>query len=175
MLMFTGTAIFIFGFVLSGSLYAGYHETQVISDLGVGPTAWLFNTSVFIFGIAVLISAYLLLNIGIQKHFSILIGLAGISASLIGLIPETQGVPHVIAAAMIFLCGGMSALIGYQVFRGPFSIISPVLGGITLIAIVLFASGNYLGLGIGGMERMIAYPLILWILGAGAYLMSPGK
>jgi len=175
MLIFIGTALFLFGIMISEVLYPGYQVTQVISDLGVGPTAWLFNSTIFIFGIFLIISAYLLLNIGTNRYFTILLGLAGTGAILVGLIPETQGVPHVIAAAMVFLSGGLCALTGYRVFRGPFSLFSPVFGCITLVAMVLFASDLYPGLGIGGMERMMAYPLIIWAFGVGAYLMSPGK
>jgi len=175
MLIFIGTALLFLGIMISEALYPGYHVTQVISDLGVGPAAWLFNSTVFIFGLFLIISAYLLLNIGTNRYFTILLGLAGTGAILVGLIPETQGVPHVIAATMVFLSGGLCALTGYKVFRGPFSLFSPVFGCITLVAMVLFVSNIYLGLGRGGMERMIAYPLIVWALGAGAYLMSPGK
>jgi hypothetical membrane protein len=175
MLTFIGTATFFLGIIVSEALYPGYHVTQVISDLGVGPAAWLFNSTIFIFGISLIISAYLLLNIGTNRYFTILLGLAGAGATLVGLIPETLGVPHVIAAGIVFVSGGLCAITGYKVFRGPFSLLSPIFGIITLVATILLASQIYLGLGIGGMERMIAYPLIIWALGAGAYLMSPGK
>lgn len=174
-LIFTGTAIFLFGIIISEVLYPGYHVTSVISDLGVGSTAWLFNSSMVISGIFLIFSAYLLLNIGTNKYFTVLLGLAGLGATLVGLIPETHGVPHVIAAILLFTSGGLLAVTGYYVFRGPFSIISPVLGIISLTAMIFLALNLYFGLGMGGIERMVAYPLIIWGLGAGAYLMSPGK
>jgi len=175
MLIFVGTAALFSGIILSEALYPGYQVTQVISDLGVGPTAWLFNSTIFIFGIFLIISAYLLLNIGTNRYFIVLLGLAGAGATLTGLIAETQGVPHEIAAGMIFVSGGLCAITGYKVFRGPFSLLSPIFGSITLVATILLVSKIFLGLGMGGMERMIVYPLIIWALGAGAYLMSPGK
>jgi hypothetical membrane protein len=174
-LVFIGTASFLFGTILSEIFYPGYQVTSVISDLGVGPTGWLFNSSIFICGIFLIIGAYLLLNIGTNRYFSVLLGLAGLGAVMIGLIPETAGFPHVIAALLAFVFGGLDAVTGYYVFRGPFSIISPALGIMALIATLFLSSGLYFGLGIGGMERMIVYPLIIWGLGAGAYLMSPGK
>lgn len=175
LLIFIGTTLFLFGIIISEALYPGYHVTQVISDLGVGPTAWLFNSTIFIFGLSLVISAYLLLNIGTNRYFSILLGLAGLGAALIGLIPETQGLPHAIAAGMVFLCGGFCAITGYYTFRGPFSLLSPIFGGISILAAILFATHLFFGLEMGGMERMITYPLIIWALGTGAYLMSPGK
>jgi hypothetical membrane protein len=174
-LVFLGTSLLLLGIIISEARYPGCHVSSVISDLGVGPAAWLFNSSVFIFGIFLSVSAYLLLNIGTNRYFSTLLGLTGLGAVLVGLIPETQGAPHVIAAAMVFIFGGLCAITGYHLFRGPFSIISPFLGIIALTATIFLASGIYLGLGMGGMERMIAYPLIIWGFGAGAYLMSPGK
>jgi hypothetical protein len=54
----------------------------------------------------------------------------------------------------------------------PFSAISVVLGLMTLAALVLFGMGEYLGLGVGGMERMIAYPAVMWGAGFGGYLIA---
>jgi hypothetical protein len=41
-----------------------------------------------------------------------------------------------------------------------------------LAALALFAGNTYLGLGAGGMERMIFYPAMIWTLGFGAYLLG---
>jgi hypothetical protein len=40
------------------------------------------------------------------------------------------------------------------------------------LALVLGALGFDLGLGAGGMERMIIYPIIIWGLAFGGYLMA---
>ncbi len=175
MLIFIGTSIFLFGILISEALYTGYHVTQVLSDLGVGSTAWLFNSTIFMFGILIIISAYLLLNIGTDRYFVLLLGLTGMGAFLVGLVPETYGTLHGMVAGVVFIGGGLCAIAGYNVFRGPFSILSPLFGCITLLATVLLVLNVYQGLGIGGVERLIVYPLIIWALGAGAYLMSPGK
>ena len=175
MLIFIGAAIFLLGIMISEALYTGYHVTQVLSDLGVGSTAWLFNSTIFMFGIMVIISAYLLLNIGTDRYFTLLLGITGMGAFLVGLVPETYGVLHVTVAGVVFVAGGLCAMAGYNVFRGPFSLLSPLFGCITLLSTAFLILNVYPGLGIGGMERMIVYPLIIWALGAGAYLMSPGK
>ncbi|MFZ0011706.1 MAG: hypothetical protein WAL97_07380 [Halobacteriota archaeon] len=41
------------------------------------------------------------------------------------------------------------------------------LGIIALVAFVLLVTGHWLGIGKGGMERTIAYPIFLWALGFG--------
>jgi len=50
-----------------------------------------------------------------------------------------------------------------------------MLGTMSLVALVLFSSGIYLGLGKGGMERMIAYPALLWMVGFSGHLMSDNR
>jgi hypothetical protein len=44
-----------------------------------------------------------------------------------------------------------------------------------LVATVLYGSHVYLGLGAGGMERMVVYPVLLWSIGFGGYLMAIGQ
>ena len=35
-------------------------------------------------------------------------------------------------------------------------------GLVILIALILFATKNYAGLGVGGMERLVVAPMLLW-------------
>src|SRR5947199_267685 len=46
------------------------------------------------------------------------------------------------------------------------------LGVRSLAALGLFISNNFLGLGNGGMERMIVYPVLTWGIGFGGYLLG---
>jgi hypothetical membrane protein len=172
-IIFIGTAWFFIGIMVSEALYPGYQVTQMISDLGVGSTAAIFNSAIFGFGLLLISAAYLLYTAATSRVFLVLLALTGIGAAGVGIFPETFPVPHAIGAFMIFVCGGLSAILGYRVFSGPWSWFSPVLGVITLVAVVLLGAGIYLGLGAGGMERMIAGPLIIWAIGTGAYLMAP--
>jgi len=174
-LLFLGTAWFLMGIVVAEALYPGYHGTQMISDLGVGSTAPVYNSSIIVFGIMLIAAAYLLRKEGTDIWFSALIVLVGIGAIGVGIFPENTGTPHVIAAMIVFICGGVIAIMSFRVFPAPWAWFSGALGTITLAAIILLGSKCYLGLGAGGMERMIAYPLILWALGSGAFLMAPAK
>jgi hypothetical membrane protein len=63
----------------------------------------------------------------------------------------------------------------YKLQKPPLSFFSILLGTLSLVALVLFISDIYLGLGRGGMERMIAYPTLLWAVGFGSHLMSYSK
>ena len=172
-LIFIGTAWFLIGIIVSEALYPGYKVTQMISDLGVGSTAPIFNSAIFGFGLLLIAAAYLLHTRRINRGFLFLLALTGVGAAGVGIFPETVVIPHAISAITVFICGGLCAIFAYRIFTGPWSWISPVLGIITLVATVLLGAKCYLGLGAGGMERMIAYPLILWAIGTGAFLMAP--
>jgi len=54
----------------------------------------------------------------------------------------------------------------------PFSAISVILGLMTLGALGLFVGKIYLGLGVGGMERIVVYPILMWGAGFGGYLIA---
>jgi hypothetical protein len=56
--------------------------------------------------------------------------------------------------------------------KSPLSYAPIILGGVTLLAIVLQASGFYLGLGLGGIERLEIYPALLWGLVFDGYLIG---
>jgi hypothetical protein len=56
---------------------------------------------------------------------------------------------------------------------------APVLGAISLLTLgsyyVLGGGSPWAALGVGGLERWIAYPVVLFILGFGGYLMGDAK
>ena len=79
---------------------------------------------------------------------------------------------HSIFSVITYLFGGISAIMSYKLQKQPLSSLSIVLGVFSLLALVLVASETYLGLGLGGMERMVAYPLLLWEVGFGSRLIS---
>ena len=90
----------------------------------------------------------------------------------VGFFPETIRLYHEIFAGITFICGGLSEMLSFVLIRFPMSIAVIFLGGLTLGSLVLFVLGVQLGLGPGGMERMIVYPVILWGAGFGGYLMA---
>lgn len=80
---------------------------------------------------------------------------------MVGLLPETAGVTHTITSLITLLFGGVSAIVSYKLEKPPFSYLSVALGTMSLAAPALFGSGDYLNLGAGEMEHMIAYPALL--------------
>jgi len=174
----------VLGMLVAEALYPGYGISQnYISDLGVGPSAMIFNSSVFLLGLLVVASAYFV-HSSFRNHLvTILLVLAGVGAMGVGAFPENSPVMHEIVSDIAFIFGGLLPIAAYRLVRKPFSYLSVVMGVLSLSAIVLlsaeysFGLGEqyYLGLGPGGMERMIAYPILLWEVAFGGHLMASSQ
>jgi len=176
LLLFIGGVQCVLGIIIAEALYPGYSTSEnYISDLGVGPSALIFNSSVFLLGVLVIGGAYFIQRAFNFRLFSILAVITGIGAMGVGLFPEDAGVMHVISSLITFLFAGLSAIMSYKLQKRPLSYFSIILGAMSLLALVLFGSSIYLGLGKGGMERMIAYPALLWAIGFGGHMISYSK
>ena len=172
-LLFVGSVLCVLGIIIAEALYPGYSTSEnYISDLGVGPSSLIFNSSVFLLGVLTVGGAYFIQRAFDSRLFSILAAITGIGAMGVGLFTEDAGVVHVAFSFITFLFAGLSAIMSYKLQKPPFSYFSVILGVVVLLALVLFASGTFLGLGKGGMERMIAYPALLWAIGFGGHLIS---
>jgi hypothetical membrane protein len=166
--------------------YSILHNT--ISDLGntvCGPYRGSFvcspyhgwmNVSFVALGLSMSLGSLLL-----YRHYTTgrvsalgfgLLSLAGLGTVLVGVFPEnTVSALHIIGAALPFLLGNLAlVLLGYtlqlpKVLRY-YTICS---GVVALAALTLFFTHTYLGIGIGGMERITAYPQTVWLVVFGAY------
>jgi len=168
--------------MLAETQYQGYSvANNAISDLGDTcvktvcvvhqPSADIFNSSVILLGVLVIAGSYFLNRSGYGK-FSVLTGFSGVAAICVGLFPENTGVVHLLASLVLFLFGGLSAIASYRHSTPPMSYLALILGVVTLVALILYSTGAYLGIGLGGMERMIAYPALIWVTTFGGYLMN---
>jgi len=172
-LLMIGSAQCILAMIVSEALYQGYSiANNVISDLGVGISAMIFNPSIIIFGVLVIIAAYILFQDTGNRIHSVLLFLAGGGAAMVGFFPLYWGIVHYISAGTAFLAGGLVAIVSFVYTRAPFRWFSIVLGSFSIAVLLLYISGIYLGIGRGGMERMIAYPVIIWTACYGGYLSA---
>jgi hypothetical membrane protein len=105
-----------------------------------------------------------------------LMAVAGLGAVVVGLVPEdTTYWAHLAGADLAFLLSNVALIVfglGLRL-RLPswlrwYSIAS---GGLALVALVLFLTHNRLFLGLGGMERVVAYPQTVWLIVVGAHLL----
>jgi hypothetical membrane protein len=188
-LFFIAATQFVLCFTIAEALYPGYSlSDKYISDLGVGPSAIVFNSSVFLLGLLLLIGTYFQRHNSNFKTVNMLLLLMAIGAMGVGIFTKDFTLAHGAVSSMAFFFAGLSAIASYKVLQKPLSLISIILGAMTLGALVLFSSGLiasgsltsneafdsifFLGLGPGGMERMIVYPVLMWLAGFGGHLIT---
>ncbi|MEE9267806.1 MAG: DUF998 domain-containing protein [Thermoplasmata archaeon] len=175
LLLFLGGVQFTVGLMIAASLTPGYSiADDTISSLGVREGALVFNISIILLGVFVLAAAYFIRSALGSLVVAVLVAVAGIGALGVGVFPATTvfaGV-HGLFSLITFLFSNVAAIYVARFVRTPLLPLSIALGVIGLAALGLFISGTYLGLGIGGMERMIVLPVLAWAIALGGYLMA---
>jgi len=174
------------GIMTAELLYPNYSTRQDISDLGSTrppnpvihePSATIFNSTMLLTGAIVLIAAILLYRVMDRRGFPLALAIFGFGAFGVGVFPGNMAPWHGLFALLTFFSGGITVLLSARVVSRPFSILCGLFGGISLLFLVsviaLGVSGHPLGfLGAGGIERWVVYPLILWLLAFGGYLLA---
>lgn len=172
LLIFLAGAQFSVFLVIAEAIYPGYSVSgNFISDLGVGPAANVFNSSVILLGLLAFGAVYVGRRL-FDRVLLILLLLTGIGAVGVGVFTEAFVGIHTVVSFIAFFFAGLTAIWSYRLAKPPLSYVAVVLGILGLLALALFASGTYLGLGRGGMERMIVYPVLAWAMAFGGYLMA---
>ncbi|MGW1006956.1 DUF998 domain-containing protein [Streptomyces sp. NPDC002520] len=97
---------------------------------------------------------------------------AGVGFVLAGLAPaDVHENQHVLGALLIMAIGNIGLVLAgvglADEVSGPLHWATSLLGVTAMTAFGLFLSHRYLGLGMGGMERVAVFPLLAWALSAG--------
>jgi len=188
-LFFLAVTQFVLCLIIAEALYPGYSVSDnYISDLGIGPSAIVFNSSAFLLGLLLLAGTYLQRHSPNFKTLNILLLLMAIGAMGVGVFTKDFTLAHGAVSSMAFFFAGLSAIASFKVLKKPFSLISIILGAMTLTALALFSAGIitsgsltsniaydsifFLGLGPGGMERMIIYPALMWLAAFSGHLVT---
>ncbi len=172
LLIFLGVAQGFLAIFVAEALYPGYNTSQYfVSDLGAGPSALIFRSSLLLMGILGIVGVYLIQQVFKSMVFSFCLGLMvfseiGTAFFTIDAFP----VVHSIFSIIMIVFAGISAIMSYRFENPPFSYVSVALGLVTFSALVFLVFCIFLGLGRGGMERMSLYPALLWLIGFGAQL-----
>ncbi len=188
-LLFLAGAIILMGIMSAEALYPLPYTTggNEISDLGgteppgglvFQPSATIFDWSMIAVGIIVIVAA-LLIHRGLgRRAVTIPLAVLGVGALGVGIFPGNTGTPHALFAMTTFVAGGIAGLTGGLVTAGPFRWLSMLCGAVALLVLVGYMlMGDAMplaALGIGGVERWIVYPIIIWIIGFGGYLAGRG-
>ncbi|MCI4327877.1 MAG: DUF998 domain-containing protein [Thermoplasmata archaeon] len=185
-LLAAGSVQFVLAMVVVQLKYPGYSDTgNYISDLGssMSPSAWLFNDSIRLLGLLGIVGT-ILIRTAFARKTTTHIGLAALLVAELGAIgvgtfPENSTWPfsgiHSVVSLVTFLGAGLALVfLALAMSRDTrwaglrfYSFLS---GVITLVAIPLFVSGRYLGIGPGGMERVVVAPILLWAVVVGVHL-----
>jgi hypothetical membrane protein len=112
----------------------------------------------------------------------VLTGVSGLGVLVVGLAPEDTMAPiHYLGAVENLFCSNAAmtlmgvAMLGWRRetrLMGAFTLCAGLIG---LFGFAFLGARVYLGLGVGGMERVTAYPFPLWIAAMGALLLRRGS
>lgn len=184
-LLFLAGGVILMGIITAEALYPGAYSTGAnqISDLGGTeppnsivrqPAAAIFDVSMIIVGLMVLAGSWLVQRAFALRSVTIPIAILGAGALGVGLFPGDTGAPHAIFATTTFVAGGVGAITSARVTSGPFRSLSILLGAIALLTfasyLVMRDASPMAVLGIGGLERWIVYPIVVWVTGFGGHL-----
>lgn len=161
---------------LAEFLYPGYSVSEnYISELGTGPTTprVIFTAALISFGLMVLTASHLLRRRDKKSRLWLLLGLSAVGAIGVGVFDmDNFRELHGLSALLAFLFGNLAAIYSAKTVRPPLSYLFILLGLIGLSALALLVPEADLGLGLGGIERMIFYPAMFWLLMFGVYMMA---
>jgi hypothetical membrane protein len=179
----------LMGIVTAEVLYPNYSTRQDISDLGSTrppdpvihePAATIFNSTMLVTGALVLVAAYVLFRTMDRRGFPVALAIFGLGAFGVGVFPGNVTPWHGLFALLTFFSGGITAVLSSRVVSRPCSLVCGLFGGTSLLVLVsVFVYGLVIGgphplafLGAGGIERWVVYPLVLWTLVFGGYLLG---
>lgn len=140
------------------------------------PLHGLMNISLILLGLTMAIgSALMYQEFRKARSGFYLMGVAGIGAILVGFFPENTMYPiHLLGADLAFVLSNIALIIFGLRLRLPrwsrwYSVGS---GTVALVALFLFLSHMDFFLGLGGMERVVAYPQTIWLIVSGLYMLK---
>jgi hypothetical membrane protein len=195
-LLIVGALEFIAGMIVTQVGYGSHYSLthNYISDLGAvncgefsgryvcSPWHLVFNGSIVLLGILLIVGTILIRTAfpprGTRTVGLGLLAVAGFGAIGVGLSPEDVNLTlHSLSAAAAFVGAGLALLaLGIAMFRDTrwdgFRAYTMISGLVGLIAFALFEAKAYGPLGVGGMERLIVAPVLLWALIAGIHLVQ---
>jgi hypothetical membrane protein len=179
-LLFIGGLQWFIGLLAAEAWYPGYSSRiDYVSELGIGPTALLYNSSIFLMGVFVTAAAYFLYRDETGRTIPFLLGMTGIGAMGLGVFPGYLQPMHSIATLIAIFFGCFSAIASYRILRKPMAYISVVLGLMALGSSILFfpylgfptgSTVTFLGMAKGSLERWAIYPLLAWAMAAGSHM-----
>ena len=191
LLSITGIGI-IMSTITNEALYpiARHYSTfaNAISDLGgteppnsymVEPNRLIFIVTMALSGALILASTYLLWRVVQRRRVLVALGIFGIGLLGIAVFPGNVATWHPWFALVCFVGGSVGAILSRKILDPPIRHFATALGTIALLATFVGLEffedwGPQAWIGVGGVERWIAYPVLLWLVLFGCALMTRG-
>ena len=186
LLSLAGVVILV-GFITAEALYPGVYttHTNTVSHLAASeppasvvlqPSAAIFNLTMGVTGTMILAGAWFAARALGRRAVLVPTALLGLGCVGVGVFPLTHPDPHTLFALIAFLAGGVAMIVSSRVAAAPFRQLWALLGAVALAATavgVLFLEwAPVAALGEGGIERWIVYPIVLWLVAFGSYLLA---
>ena len=180
-LALVGGLEYLFGLFVAESVYPGYQVGQnPISDLGATcrpevscivqqPAATIFTVLMLTLGACVIVAGFLLYRSTAVRAAAVLLALGGVGALGAGIFSEAWAV-HSLFAFMAFFFTPLAALTGLRLLSPSLRPFGAVLGATALFGLGWQLLGSIAGsswfgaLGDGGVERVIVYPVLFWLI-----------
>ena len=179
-------AVALLGITTAEALFPEVYTTHAneISDLAgrdedgaIRLASWLvFNGAMVVAGLLLGFAA-----IGLRTGMGVprvtrAVALLAVGTVGVGVFPDYFPTLHKVFAGMTFISGGVAGVLVAQATGRPFGYASAALGVVALVAldIVVFGKSTFIysGLGPGGIERWVSYPIVLWQVAFGSYLLG---
>ena len=90
----------------------------------------------------------------------------------VGLFPDNHHTIHEASSLTAFFFGGLATTLSFRASHNPFRTLAFLLG---LTSLFFLFAGHWIlrgTLGPGGIERWVAYPIVVWMVGYGAYVQA---
>jgi hypothetical membrane protein len=191
-----GGLLFLLLTTASESIYPNFSmQNNAISDLAAlgTSTTSIEETAILVTAVCWMAGAYLPFRRTGRRGMMILNLLPGLGFLLAGLAPENVNLAiHSVGALLAFIVGAIAVILSSRLIRGPLRYFAVGLGTLSLFAtFIIFVGGQVVGpcgtcsgttgyeqsldklaLGLGGWESMIVYPLLIWLIAFGSYLLT---
>jgi len=173
--------------VIAEAAYPNFSvHANAMSDLSVlkAPTFMLGEAAGLFRAVPWIIGAYYLFRNTGRRGLMALAILPGVTNLFAVLSPEDVSVVvHSLGAPVTLVTGLIIAYLSYRVVQGPFRYVAMALGATSFLsAVVQFAGytvpavhGLWTILGPGGWESMSIFPVLLWLVCFGNYLLTTSR
>ena len=170
----TAEALYPLPFTTGGNEISDLGGTRPPDGLVFQPSATIFNVSMIVIGVLLTVASLFVHRAFVRRSVTIPLAVLGLGALGVGVFPGNTGAPHAIFAMATFVAGGVVAVSSARIATGGFRVVSVLLGTVALTSLALYLflgdANPMVGLGIGGIERWIVYPTVLWVTAFGGYL-----